>query len=133
MTATTKGASTEASIGTGHQGAARKVGHFLWYLLQMVLAMMAGMAVYKVLFGVLLAPAVLVAYPLLNQGDSRGGKRQLWPPPLVGEVAPRDYNEAYQRDEPHQPQDALERLPRAPPKTTTTSCPLRLRSSTSRS
>ncbi|HKH36268.1 MAG TPA: hypothetical protein VKA82_03675 [Rubrobacter sp.] len=66
MTATTKGAPTEASIGTEHQGAARKVGYFLWHLLQMVLAMMAGMAVYKVTFGVLLAPAVLVAYPLLK-------------------------------------------------------------------
>jgi len=32
----------------------------------MVLAMMAGMAVYKVLFGVLLAPAALVVYPLLK-------------------------------------------------------------------
>jgi hypothetical protein len=84
MTATTKGAPTEAPIGTKHQGAARKVGYFLWHLLQMVLAMMAGMAVYKVTFGVLLAPAVLVAYPLLNQGDSRGAECFLEPPPLVG-------------------------------------------------
>lgn len=66
MTTVTKRASPKMSGDTRKQGPAAKVGHFLWHLLQMVLAMMAGMAVYKVLFGVLLAPAVMVAYPLLK-------------------------------------------------------------------
>ena len=66
MTTTTKRAPPRESRDAATQGAATKVGHFLWHLLQMVLAMMAGMAVYKVLFGVLLAPPLLVSYPLLK-------------------------------------------------------------------
>ena len=66
-----------SSIATGHRGATakvgsflRKVGYFLWHLLQMVLAMMAGMAIYGVLSGMLPAAsayaALLVAYPPLE-------------------------------------------------------------------
>jgi hypothetical protein len=38
------------------QGAVPKVGHFLWHLLQMVLAMAAGMAAYVALFRLVLTP-----------------------------------------------------------------------------
>jgi hypothetical protein len=66
-----------SSVGTGHRVDAvkvgrplRKVGYFLWHLLQMVLAMMAGMAVYGVLSGMLPASggyaALLAAYPTLE-------------------------------------------------------------------
>ena len=48
----------------------KKVGYFLWHLLQMVVAMMAGMAIYGVLSGVLPASggyaSLLAAYPLLE-------------------------------------------------------------------
>ena len=48
----------------------RKVGYFLWHLLQMLLAMMAGMASYGLLSGMLPAAsdyaALLAAYPTLE-------------------------------------------------------------------
>jgi hypothetical protein len=51
---------------TTEQGPARKVGHFLWQLVQMVVALIAGMVVYMVLVGPLLGPTFMVAHPLLN-------------------------------------------------------------------
>ena len=41
----------------GRQGSVAKAGRFLWHLLQMVLAMAVGMAIYVALFRLLLSPA----------------------------------------------------------------------------
>ena len=88
MTTTTKRAPPEAPIGTEHRGAARNVGHFLWHLLQMVLAMMAGMAVYGVLFYGLLAPEWLEAYPLLQYPLMFA----FMTPPMAAVMRYHDYN-----------------------------------------